>query len=283
MEKADQPQSDASAGFQITKDLLKPWSPCSSGYKWFLEKFPQGGGYAEVNSALRAEKRYDDSSWLTNHVFASLLEHPKQIAGFVDSEVKQTIDETKGSPESSSGNSSTAASSGDYSKAASSGNSSKAASSGDYSTAASSGYSSTAASSGYSSTAASSGYSSKAASSGDYSKAASSGDYSKAASSGYSSTAASSGYSSKAASSGDYSKAASSGYSSKAEAKGAMTVAMVAGINGRARAGNQGAFALAWKDGEQMRIAVGIVGDGGIKADTWYRIGDTGQLVEAAE
>ena len=202
MEKADQPQSPTSAGFQITKDLLKPWSPCSSGYKWFIEKFPQGGGYAEVNSALRAEKRYDDSSWLTNHVFASLLEHPEQIAGLVDSEVKQTIDETKGSPESSSG------------------------------------------------------YSSKAASSGDYSTAASSGNSSTAASSGYYSTA---------------------------EAKGAMTVAMVAGINGRARAGNQGAFALAWKDGEQMRIAVGIVGEGGIKADTWYRISDAGQLVEAAE
>ena len=193
MEKADQPRSDASAGFQITKDLLKPWSPCTSGYKWFLDKFPQGGGYAEVNSALRAEKRYDYSSWLTNHVFASLLEHPEQIAGLVDSEVKQAIDETKGSTESSSG---------------------------------------------------------------DYSKAASSGDYSTAASSG------------------DY---------STAEAKGTMTVAMVAGINGRARAGNQGAFALAWKDGEQMRIAVGIVGEGGIKADTWYRISDAGQLVEASE
>jgi len=210
MEKADQPQSPTSAGFQITKDLLKPWNPCSSGYTWFLEKFPQGGGYAEVNSALRAEKRYDDSSWLTNHVFASLLEHPEQIAGLVDSEVKQAIDETKGSPESSSGDSS------------------------------------------------------KAASSGYYSTAASSGDYSTAASSGNSS------------------KAASSGYCSKAEAKGAMTVAMVASINGRARAGNQGAFALAWKDGEQMRIAVGIVGEGGIKADTWYRISDAGQLVEEA-
>lgn len=33
----------------------------------------------------------------------------------------------------------------------------------------------------------------------------------------------------------------------------------------------------------QMRIAVGIVGEGGIKADTWYRISDAGQLVEAAE
>src|SRR4030066_384670 len=122
------------------------------------------------------------------------------------------------------------------------GNSSTAASSGDYSTAASSGDSSTAASSGDSS---------KAASSGDSSKAASSGDYSKAASSG------------------DYSTSASSGDLSKAESNGNQTIAMVAGLNGKARAGINGAFALPWLDGEQVRIAVGIVGENA-KADTWY-------------
>jgi len=126
-------------------------------------------------------------------------------------------------------------------------------------------------SSGNASTAASSGNSSKAASSGYYSKAASSGNSSKAASSGNSSTAASSGY---------CSTAASSGYSSKASADGKQTVAMVAGCYGQAKAGINGAFALAYKDGEQMRIAVGIVGEDGILADTWYRV-DAGKLVQA--
>ena len=116
--------------------------------------------------------------------------------------------------------------------------------------------------------------------SGNYSKAASSGDYSKAASSGNSSTAASSGDSSTAASSGNYSTAASSGDYSKAEASGKQTVAMVAGCYGQAKAGINGAFALAYKDGEQMRIAVGIVGEDGILADTWYRV-DAGKLVQA--
>lgn len=201
----------AESGLQITKDLLNPWIPCTGGYKWFLKKFPQGGSYAEVQSALRADKRYDDSSWLMSRVFESFLEHPERIDGIVQSEVKKAIDETIGSPDSSSGDSSTAASSGDSSKAASSGNYSKAASSGNYST---------------------------------------------------------------AASSGDY---------SKAEATGEMTVAMVAGTNGKARAGNKGAFALAWNSGEQIRIAVGIVGEEGIKADTWYRVDGSGNLVEVSK
>jgi hypothetical protein len=154
--------------------------------------------------------------------------------------------------------------------------------SGYYSKAASSGNYSTAASSGYYSKAASSGNYSTAASSGDSSTAASSGNYSTAASSGYSSKAASSGNSSTAASSGNSSTAASSGDSSTAEAKGEKTIAMVAGCNGRARAGIKGAFALAWYDeaNEQMRIAVGVVGEDGIEADTWYRV-EAGKLVLA--
>ena len=167
---------------KITKDLLKKWGACTDGYKWYVNKFPQGAKYSEVNKALRDDKRYNDSGWLTNKVFAAFFEQPELIASVVAAEVQQTLNETKDSPNSSSGDSSKAASSGDY---------------------------------------------------------------------------------------------------SKAEAKGLQTVAMVAGRNGLARAGEKGAFAPAWLDGEQMRIAVGIVGENGIKADTWYCVNKTGQLVEA--
>src|SRR5690242_12285953 len=167
---------------------------------------------------------------------------------------------------SSSGHSSTAASSGDCSKAASSGNYSKAASSGNYSKAASSGDCAKAASSGDYSTAASSGHSSTAASSGDCSKAASSGNYSKAASSG------------------DSSKAASSGDSSTAAARGEKTIAMVAGIGGKAMAGKNGCFALAYLNKKDVpRIAVGYVGQKGIKADTWYEVANSTGKLRAAK
>ncbi|MET3122630.1 putative metal-binding protein [Oxalobacteraceae bacterium GrIS 2.11] len=223
---------------KITKELLKEWGACSTGLKWFLQKFPQGGDVHEVGQALRDDKRYDDGTWLTVHVFQHFINAPSEIASYVQGDVAATLKAVEGSPNSASGNYSTAASSGYYSKAASSGNSSTAASSG------------------------------------NYSKAASSGDSSTAASSGNSSTAASSGNSSTAASSGNYSTAASSGDYSTAEAKGEKTIAMVAGCNGQARAGEKGAFALAWLDGEQMRIAVGVVGENGIKADVWYRVTD---------
>ncbi len=151
---------------------------------------------------------------------------------------------------------------GDYSTAAGSGEYSKAASSGDYSTAASSGDASTAASSGYYSTAASSGYYSTAASSGDSSTAASSGNYS---------TAASSGSDSKAASSGDYSTAASSGRN---------TIAMAAGLNCIVKSGEHGCLATAWFDGTRNRIAVGYVGENGIRPNTPYRVNSRGEFEE---
>ena len=100
---------------------------------------------------------------------------------------------------------------------------------------------------------------------------ASSGDYSTAASLGYGSTATSS---------GDSSTATSSGYGSTAASSGDRSIAMVAGLGGCAKAGQRGAFALPWLDGEQVRIAVGIVGEN-VKADTLYRVSETGQLLEA--
>ena len=222
------------------------------------------------------------------------------IADLISAQVEWTF-KSADKKSVASGESSTAASSGNYSKAASSGNSSKAASSGDYSTAASSGNYSTAASSGRSSaaassgdysnaassgnysTAASSGYSSTAASSGDSSNAASSGDSSTAASSGNYSTAASSGYSSKAASSGNYSTAASSGNSSKA-ACDTNGFACVAGVGGMVKGNAGSALSCGYKDAQGLlRIAVGYVGENGIKADTWYCVdGATGLLVEFA-
>jgi hypothetical protein len=73
-------------------------------------------------------------------------------------------------------------------------------------------------------------------------------------------------------SSGDYSTAASSGNS---------TISMVAGFSGRAMAGKNGCFALAWHDGKRPRIAVGYVGENGIEADTWYKCDDNGKLIKA--
>ena len=143
---------------------------------------------------------------------------------------------------------------------------------------------STLAASGNDSALAASGNDSRLAASGNDSTLAASGNDSRLAASGNYSTLAASGYGSTLAASGNDSTLAASGYDSRLEAKGNCSVAMAAGLGSIAAAGEKGAFAIAWKDSsEQMRIAVGIVGENGIKASVLYRVGETGELEEVAQ
>ena len=66
----------------ITKDFLKEWSACSSGYRWFLECFPDGAELAEVHKALIAAKRGGDVDWLIEKAFDSMntAEFAKNLA-----------------------------------------------------------------------------------------------------------------------------------------------------------------------------------------------------------
>ena len=87
--------------------------------------------------------------------------------------------------------------------------------------------------------------------------------------SGYASQLAASGYASQLAAAGDASRLAASGSNSL----------VMGAYNGRAKAGPNGAIALAWYDGTRPRIAVGYVGET-LKADTWYRLDEKGTFVE---
>ena len=79
----------------------------------------------------------------------------------------------------------------------------------------------------------------------------------------------------------DGSQLAASGNDSQLAASGTRSVAVAAGFGSSASAGENGAFALPWLDGEQVRIAVGIVGENGIKAGLLYRVDGAGTLIEA--
>ena len=90
-----------------------------------------------------------------------------------------------------------------------------------------------------------------------------------------------SGRSNKIMCAGEQIRATSSGPSSILDVHGTGSIAMAAGLNCIASAGEKGAFALAWMDRDQVRIAVGIVGENGIKPDVLYKVGPNGVLVEA--
>ena len=66
-----------------------------------------------------------------------------------------------------------------------------------------------------------------------------------------------------------------------AAATGDSGAAAVLGLEGRAKAGKDGLLAVAWHDGKRPRLAVGYVGEDGIKPDTWYRATRAGKLVKA--
>ena len=117
----------------ITKERVKAWSACSDGYRWFLEKFPQGGEFAEVYAALQADKRYDDSGWLADKVFAELaaparVEQTVLISGADASKIKAAAD--AGAEAATTGNWANAATTGEGANAATTGNWANAATTG---------------------------------------------------------------------------------------------------------------------------------------------------------
>ena len=57
---------------KITKDRVKAWAACCDGYRWFLEKFPDGAEFAHVYRALISDKRGEDADWLVGKLFDEL-------------------------------------------------------------------------------------------------------------------------------------------------------------------------------------------------------------------
>ena len=48
------------------------------------------------------------------------------------------------------------------------------------------------------------------------------------------------------------------------------------------KAGENGCVVIRWQDTDRPRISVGYVGED-IKANTWYKVDDSGHLVEVQE
>ncbi|EAX3001697.1 hypothetical protein ATP66_22060 [Salmonella enterica] len=149
----------------IDKSQVKAWHACSEGFRWFLDKFPQGGAYADVHGALIADKRYDDARWLVEQMYRTFLDS----AEFIQAETAVTdkmvgeltsmnhpSDQVEG--ENGSGYNAQIGSSGDDARIGSSGYYARIGSSGDDARIGSSGYNARIGSSGYNARIGSSGY-----------------------------------------------------------------------------------------------------------------------------
>ncbi|QMV33489.1 hypothetical protein 8G_00057 [Ralstonia phage Hyacinthe] len=137
--------------------------------------------------------------------------------------------------------------------------------------------------SGYSGAATASGYSGAATASGYSGAATASGNYGAATASGYYGAATASGYYGAATASGDYGAATASGNYGAATASGNYGAATASGRNGKAKGKKGCALFLVYRNADLKIIhaKAAIVGQDGIKADTWYFLNAAGEFVEA--
>ncbi|EOZ0340183.1 hypothetical protein ACQHGE_004946, partial [Escherichia coli] len=71
---------------------------------------------------------------------------------------------------------------------------------------------------------------------------------------------------------------------SAAEVSGSQSVAASLGIEGKARASENGAIVLCYRDedGVLIHIRASKVGENGIRPDTWYQLDEDGEFIEVA-
>ena len=124
---------------EITKDRVKAWSACSHGYRWFLNKFPEGGAFADVHKALIEDKRGSDADWLVGKAFDEFDTETrvKQIAVIAGADAKAIAERVAAGAE--------AATTGDWANAATTGEGANAATTGEGANAATTGEGSVAA------------------------------------------------------------------------------------------------------------------------------------------
>ncbi|EBX8737885.1 hypothetical protein DTU46_21195 [Salmonella enterica subsp. enterica serovar Bareilly] len=125
---------------------------------------------------------------------------------------------------------------------------------------------------------------SAATNTGYQSAATNTGNRSAATNTGNRSAATNTGNRSAATNTGDWSAATNTGNRSSAEVSGSQSVAVSLGIEGKARASENGAIVLCYRDedGELIHIRSSKVGENGIKQDTWYQLDEDGEFVEVA-
>ncbi|EOE8222860.1 hypothetical protein ACHPSD_003848 [Salmonella enterica subsp. enterica serovar Worthington] len=200
----------------------------------------------------------------------------------IDKSLEQQIMCGSWSAATNTGDWSAATNTGDWSAATNTGNRSAATNTGYQSAATNTGNRSAATNTGDWSAATNTGNQSAATNTGNQSAATNTGNQSAATNTGNQSAATNTGYQSAATNTGYQSAATNTGNRSAAEVSGSQSVAASLGIEGKARASENGAIVLCYRDedGELIHIRSSKVGDNGIKPDTWYQLDEDGEFVE---
>ena len=230
----------------ITKQRVKDWGACESGYRWFLENYkPEPSAeFVPVYQHLVRDKRGDDAHWLMGKLFEEISDasqRVKLVAQIAGADAKLIAEQhAAGAPNVTTDDEANAATTGEGANAATTGN---------------------------------------------WANAATTGYRANAATTGYRANAATTGEGANAATTGNWANAATTGYRANAATTGKGAVSAVLGSRGKAKAGAGGAIVIAWRDndGKLLGVKAAMVGQDGIKPDTWYSLDEAGNFVESEE
>jgi hypothetical protein len=241
---------------------------------------PAFSKFAIVEQSGEVSRHADDSKVASSRI---AVKAEIDIAGLVKAAIKYTMDRcTLADGASSDQDNASVATGGKNKSATASGYSGAATASGDSGAATASGSYGAATASGDSGAATASGYSGAATASGDSGAATASGESGAATASGSYGAATASGSYGAATASGSYGAATASGDSGAATASGYSGAATASGRNGKARGAIGCAIFLTRRDLNRAitHVYAGIVGQGGIKPDTFYTLDGSGAPVE---
>ena len=271
-------------------------SVCKSGFHAcenplaVFEYYPPTSRFAIVKCAGKISRDFNDKKIACGELTVEaeiwlpelISEAVEWIHSRVDLENKKISNVGDRSVASNKGYRSVASNTGYQSVASNTGNYSVASNAGSYSAASNVGYQSVASNVGDGSVASNTGNYSVASNIGYKSVASNTGEGSVASNTGHRSVAGNTGYQSVASNAGYKSVASNVGYKSVAEVSGLQSVACALGAESKAKAAAGGAIVCVYRneDDDLIHIRAAKVGDDGIKADTWYKLDDTGEFVE---
>ncbi|EJA3481252.1 hypothetical protein MWH58_000337 [Salmonella enterica] len=253
----------ASASITIKAELTLPQF-IQRGIEWIWSK---------IDKSLEQQIMSGDQSAATNTGYQSAATNTGNRSAATNTGYQSAATNT--------GNRSAATNTGNRSAATNTGDWSAATNTGNRSAATNTGYQSAATNTGYQSAATNTGDWSAATNTGDWSAATNTGDWSAATNTGDWSAATNTGYQSAATNTGNRSAATNTGNRSAAEVSGSQSVAASLGIEGKARASEDGAIVLCYrnKNGELIHIRASKVGENGIMSNTWYQLNEDGEFV----
>ncbi|WP_116791436.1 DUF7666 domain-containing protein [Achromobacter dolens] len=261
-----------------TYEMKGPIKACDRGFhacEYPLNVFdyypPAGSRFALVEQGGKISREGSDTKLASSRI---TIKAEIGIAGLIKAAIEYTFSRAKPEGETATGYRGAASATGNHGAASATGDQGAASATGDQGAASATGYRGAASATGYQGAASATGY---------QGAASATGDQGAASATGYQGAASATGDQGAASATGYQGAASATGYRGAASATGDQGAAMACGYAGKAMGALGNALFLVYRDDDYVirKVGAAIVGENGIKPDTWYSLSAEGEFLEA--